>query len=261
MALTRTFLPGLPGRSREVLCWQTNLRLIENSSMDRKKALEEAVRQIERAFGEGSVMKLGANTASEAIPNGSHRIPPGNITLIQAFDRRRGDSSRKPPADPFERRTWARNWDKAVSDILRALIDGELVAVVGDFQRLSAPKHRISAFEWKNVADPDSLFGSSNINPYANPSLCKYAYRIPYVNEREFEEWDDRTRRPLSKRSAPKLDRAHRALEALWPDGGEERVEEKERLELIGRWCRDNKLPPPALRTISRAMKERRAAK
>src|SRR5262245_3052243 len=52
---------------------QTNLRLIENSSMDRKKALDAALSQIERAFGTGSIMKLGANTAIEieAIPTGS----------------------------------------------------------------------------------------------------------------------------------------------------------------------------------------------
>ena len=52
---------------------QTNLRLIENSSMDRKKALDAALSQIERAFGKGSIMKLGANTAIEieAIPTGS----------------------------------------------------------------------------------------------------------------------------------------------------------------------------------------------
>jgi recombination protein RecA len=51
----------------------TNLRLVENSSMDRKKALDAALSQIERAFGKGSIMKLGANTAIEieAIPTGS----------------------------------------------------------------------------------------------------------------------------------------------------------------------------------------------
>ena len=52
---------------------QTNLRLIENSPMDRKKALDAALSQIEKAFGKGSIMKLGANTALEieAIPTGS----------------------------------------------------------------------------------------------------------------------------------------------------------------------------------------------
>ena len=51
---------------------QANLRVIENS-MDKNKALDAALSQIERAFGKGSIMKLGANTAMavEAIPTGS----------------------------------------------------------------------------------------------------------------------------------------------------------------------------------------------
>ena len=41
--------------------------------MDKNKALEAALSQIERAFGKGSIMKLGANTAMEveAISTGS----------------------------------------------------------------------------------------------------------------------------------------------------------------------------------------------
>jgi recombination protein RecA len=52
---------------------QANLRVIENSSMDKNKALEAALGQIERAFGKGSIMKLGANTALavESISTGS----------------------------------------------------------------------------------------------------------------------------------------------------------------------------------------------
>jgi recombination protein RecA len=52
---------------------QSNLRVVENSSMDKSKALEAALSQIERAFGKGSIMKLGANTAMEveAISTGS----------------------------------------------------------------------------------------------------------------------------------------------------------------------------------------------
>jgi recombination protein RecA len=52
---------------------QTNLRLLENSSMDKKKALDAALGQIERAFGKGSVMKLGQNQSIEveAISTGS----------------------------------------------------------------------------------------------------------------------------------------------------------------------------------------------
>jgi len=52
---------------------QTNLRVVETSSMDKTKALDAALSQIERAFGKGSVMKLGQNQAVEiaAISSGS----------------------------------------------------------------------------------------------------------------------------------------------------------------------------------------------
>lgn len=38
---------------------QPNLRLVDRDTMDREKALEAALGQIERAFGKGSIMKLG----------------------------------------------------------------------------------------------------------------------------------------------------------------------------------------------------------
>ena len=53
---------------------QTNLKVVENTnSMDKNKALDAALSQIERAFGKGSIMKLGANAAIEieAISTGS----------------------------------------------------------------------------------------------------------------------------------------------------------------------------------------------
>ncbi|MSO73273.1 MAG: recombinase RecA [Rhodospirillaceae bacterium] len=40
---------------------ESALRLVERDSMDKNKALEAAVTQIERAFGKGSIMRLGAN--------------------------------------------------------------------------------------------------------------------------------------------------------------------------------------------------------
>jgi recombination protein RecA len=43
---------------------QAALRLVEGSSMDKSKALEAAVSQIERAFGKGSIMRLGKNDKS-----------------------------------------------------------------------------------------------------------------------------------------------------------------------------------------------------
>ena len=51
-----------------------NLRLVERPSMDKQKALDAALGQIERAFGKGSIMKLGSdaqNVEVEAISTGS----------------------------------------------------------------------------------------------------------------------------------------------------------------------------------------------
>src|SRR3954464_9958499 len=50
------------------------LRLVEGSSMDKSKALEAALSQIERNFGKGSIMRLCQNEKAmdvEAIPSGS----------------------------------------------------------------------------------------------------------------------------------------------------------------------------------------------
>src|SRR6185312_493059 len=50
------------------------LRLVERDSMDKNKALEAAVTQIERTFGKGSIMRLGQNEKAvdiAAIPTGS----------------------------------------------------------------------------------------------------------------------------------------------------------------------------------------------
>ncbi len=43
---------------------QSALRLVEGSSMDKSKALDAALSQIERAFGKGSIMRLGKNDKS-----------------------------------------------------------------------------------------------------------------------------------------------------------------------------------------------------
>jgi recombination protein RecA len=49
------------------------LRLVEGSSMDKTKALDAALSQIERAFGKGSIMRLGQQKVLEieTIPTGS----------------------------------------------------------------------------------------------------------------------------------------------------------------------------------------------
>ena len=51
-----------------------NLRLVEGSSVDKTKALDAALSQIERAFGKGSIMRLGKNQKAveiETVPTGS----------------------------------------------------------------------------------------------------------------------------------------------------------------------------------------------
>jgi len=50
------------------------LRVVENNNMDKGKALDAALSQIERAFGKGSIMKLGKNdqvVEIEAVSSGS----------------------------------------------------------------------------------------------------------------------------------------------------------------------------------------------
>ena len=53
---------------------QPNLRVVEGTFVDKTKALEAALAQIERAFGKGSIMRLGKNQKAveiETIPTGS----------------------------------------------------------------------------------------------------------------------------------------------------------------------------------------------
>ncbi|MGF1659419.1 MAG: recombinase RecA, partial [Rubrimonas sp.] len=53
---------------------QDVLRLVERREMDKQKALDSALAQIERAFGKGSIMRLGARDAAleiESISTGS----------------------------------------------------------------------------------------------------------------------------------------------------------------------------------------------
>jgi recombination protein RecA len=53
---------------------QNALRLVEDNSVDKSKALDAALSQIERSFGKGSIMRLGQNdkvVEIETIPTGS----------------------------------------------------------------------------------------------------------------------------------------------------------------------------------------------
>src|SRR5712675_2385056 len=46
---------------------QTALRLLDKDSMDKQRALDAALGQIERAFGKGSIMKLGSREAASDV--------------------------------------------------------------------------------------------------------------------------------------------------------------------------------------------------
>src|SRR6476646_7351239 len=45
----------------------TALRLVEGSAMDKSKAIDAALSQIERAFGKGSIMRLGKNDKVQEV--------------------------------------------------------------------------------------------------------------------------------------------------------------------------------------------------
>ena len=54
--------PAEAGLSKgRILMSNVALRLVEGIGMDKEKALEAAISQIERGFGKGSIMRLGQN--------------------------------------------------------------------------------------------------------------------------------------------------------------------------------------------------------
>ena len=52
----------------------TPLRVIEGHSMDKSKALDAALSQIERAFGKGSIMRLGQNDKPVEVGDRADRL-------------------------------------------------------------------------------------------------------------------------------------------------------------------------------------------
>ena len=89
---------------------QAALRLVEGSSMDKSKALDAALSQIERAFGKGSIMRLGKTTSMdvETVSTGSlgldialgiGGLPRGRVVEIYGPN---------PPARPRSRCTPSR---------------------------------------------------------------------------------------------------------------------------------------------------------
>src|SRR5258706_7281062 len=56
---------------------QSTLRVVEGNGMDRSKALDAALSQIERAFGKGSIMRLGQNDPVAEVAT----VPTGSLGL------------------------------------------------------------------------------------------------------------------------------------------------------------------------------------
>jgi recombination protein RecA len=56
---------------------QPALRVVEGAAMDKTKALDAALSQIERAFGKGSIMRLGKNTKALDVDT----VPTGSLSL------------------------------------------------------------------------------------------------------------------------------------------------------------------------------------
>src|ERR1700684_74514 len=83
MYIVRSLIGGAQNRDcgsdaarerRTMVMTQPNLRLVEGTSVDKPKALDAALSQIERAFGKGSIMRLGKNQKAvevETVPTGS----------------------------------------------------------------------------------------------------------------------------------------------------------------------------------------------
>jgi recombination protein RecA len=61
----------------KIIVTQANLRLVEETSVDKTKALDAALSQIERAFGKGSIMRLGKNQKAVEIDT----VPTGSLGL------------------------------------------------------------------------------------------------------------------------------------------------------------------------------------
>ena len=97
---------------------QNSLRLVEDKAVDKSKALDAALSQIERAFGKGSIMRLGANeqvVEIETVPTGSlgldialHRVAQrvesaaADILAHPARVRRAGHEDRADLAAPVD---------------------------------------------------------------------------------------------------------------------------------------------------------------
>src|SRR3989442_14989255 len=90
---------------------QTALRLLDKDMMDKQRALDAALGQIERAFGKGSIMKLGSREPASDVDVVSTGSPGLDIALrIGGLARGPGggifgppDAGKAAPAPPFPR--------------------------------------------------------------------------------------------------------------------------------------------------------------
>ncbi len=94
---------------------QANLRLVEGTSVDKTKALDAALAQIERAFGKGSIMRLGKNQKAVGDRNHSDRF---------ARPRHRA-GRRRPAARPRRSRFTARNPRARPRSTLHAIAEAQ----------------------------------------------------------------------------------------------------------------------------------------
>jgi recombination protein RecA len=73
---------GIMAKESGKVAAQANLKLVTRDDGDKQRALEAAIAQIDRAFGKGSVMKLGKGGAAlEAIPS----VSTGSLGLDMAL--------------------------------------------------------------------------------------------------------------------------------------------------------------------------------
>src|SRR5258708_13035959 len=78
--------------NKEERIMQTALRLLDKDMMDKQRALDAALSQIERAFGKGSIMKLGSREAASDVDV----VSTGSLALAIAL----GICGVPPPPSP-----------------------------------------------------------------------------------------------------------------------------------------------------------------
>ena len=82
------------------------LRVIEGTSMDKSKALDAALSQIERAFGKGSIMRLGKNDKAMDVETSSPPARSGSTSRSASAACRAAGSSRSTGRNPPARPRW-----------------------------------------------------------------------------------------------------------------------------------------------------------